>query len=83
MFESNMINYPLMRFSNWHYSKGIFFDEKKKRFVDFDFMDHVTYDRYKIPFSKVINIKLSIAPTIMVKELRHLINIHIKLRTGY
>lgn len=40
-------------FSNWNYNKGIYFDEKKKRFVDFNDMDNVSYKNYADNFTSV------------------------------
>jgi hypothetical protein len=38
---------------NYNYNRGVFFDEKKKRFVDFDDMDQLTYENYNQPFLTV------------------------------
>jgi hypothetical protein len=35
---------------NYNYNSGVFFDEKKKRFVDFHDMDQLTYENYNKPF---------------------------------
>lgn len=42
---------------NYNYNSGIFFDEKKKRFVDFHDMDQLTYENYNKPFVYVKIIK--------------------------
>jgi hypothetical protein len=42
-----------IRFSNYNYDKGIFLDEKKKRFVDFVDMDSDTYKSYSDNFNYV------------------------------
>ncbi len=44
-----------VQFSYHNYDKGIFYDEKKKRFVDFDDMDFVSYKNYNNPFKFVKN----------------------------
>ncbi len=44
-----------MHFSNYNYDKGIFFDEKRRRFVDFDDMDQISYKEYYSPFRFVFN----------------------------
>ncbi len=52
-----MANYHLndtkVKFSYFNYSKGILFDEKKKRFVDFSDMDLDTYLNYRKSFTTV------------------------------
>jgi hypothetical protein len=47
---SNPTTSNKIKFSNYTYDKGIFFDEKRKRFVDFDDMDQVSYQEYNSPF---------------------------------
>ncbi len=47
---SNPYESSKVKFGNYNYNKGIFFDEKKKRIVDFDDMDLVTYQEYNRPF---------------------------------
>ena len=42
-----------VKFVNYNYNRGVFFDEKKKRFVDFDDMDNLTYENYNKPFITV------------------------------
>jgi hypothetical protein len=42
-----------IRLSNYNYNKGLFFDEKKKRFVDFNEMDYMTYNNYNSAFRYV------------------------------
>ena len=42
-----------VKFINYNYNRGVFFDEKKKRFVDFDDMDNLTYENYNKPFITV------------------------------
>lgn len=53
-----MANYQLnqekINFSYYNYNKGILFDEKKKRFVDFSDMDLDTYINYRKTFINVI-----------------------------
>lgn len=39
--------------SNYNYNNGIFFDEKKQRFVDFNEMDYMTYTNYNSAFRYV------------------------------
>jgi hypothetical protein len=39
--------------SNYNYNKGILFDEKKKRFVDFADMNILSYKNYNSPFRYV------------------------------
>jgi hypothetical protein len=39
--------------SNYNYNNGIFFDEKKKRFADFNEMDYMTYINYNSAFRYV------------------------------
>jgi hypothetical protein len=66
-------------FSYYNYNKGIFFDEKKKRFVDFQDMDQVTYKNYNRPFVMVslfhiltystVQIILELAVTFMTRRL--------------
>jgi len=52
-----MANYHLndskVKFTYFNYNKGILFDEKKKRFVDFSDMDLDTYLNYKRSFTTV------------------------------
>lgn len=36
-----------VRFNFFNHSEGIFFDERKKRFVDFTDMDKRTYQNYQ------------------------------------
>lgn len=38
-------------FSYWNYDKGVLLDEKKKRFMDFEDMDPMTYRNYSIAFN--------------------------------
>ena len=42
-----------VKFANHTYNNGVFFDEKKKRFVDFADMDHLSYFNYNKPFLTV------------------------------
>lgn len=50
-----------VKLTNYNYNRGVFFDEKKQRFVDFDDMDHLTYENYNRPFTTVsFNFKISI-----------------------
>jgi len=39
--------------SNYNYNKGLLFDEKKKRFVDFNQMDVMSYINYNSAFRYV------------------------------
>lgn len=45
-----------MKFLFYNYNKGILLDEKKKRFVDFEDMDFVSWKNYTSPFIYVKNI---------------------------
>jgi hypothetical protein len=45
-------------FTYHNYNKGVFFDEKKKRFVDFQDMDQISYMNYNKPFVMVSFIKI-------------------------
>jgi hypothetical protein len=42
-----------IKLTNYNYNRGVFFDEKKQRFVDFDDMDYLTYENYNRPFTTV------------------------------
>lgn len=59
-----MANYHLnddkVRFSYFNYNKGILFDEKKKRFVDFSDMDLDSYLNYRKTFTNVIKLNRKI-----------------------
>jgi hypothetical protein len=57
-----------MRFTFYNYDKGLFLDEKKKRFVDFIDMDVNTYKNYSDGFKYVNFITSSIAQTISETE---------------
>jgi hypothetical protein len=48
-----------VKFSYWNYDKGLFLDEKKKRFVDFGDMDFDTFKNYSDNFRWVINYNLN------------------------
>jgi len=48
------VNDNKVKFSYFNYNKGILFDEKKKRFVDFSDMDLDTYLNYRRSFNNVI-----------------------------
>ena len=52
----NVFTKDKVHFSYHNYSKGIFFDEKKKRFVDFGDMDFVSYRNYNSPFNFVFKL---------------------------
>lgn len=49
------VNDAKVKLSFFNYNKGILFDEKKKRFVDFADMDVDTYLNYRKSFSNVIS----------------------------
>lgn len=53
------LNQDKVNFSYYNYSKGILFDEKKKRFVDFSDMDLDTYLNYRRTFTNVLLINLN------------------------
>ena len=58
-----------IKLTNYNYNRGVFFDEKKQRFVDFDDMDYLTYENYNRPFTTVsLKIKISIDLTCMDSE---------------
>lgn len=42
-----------VNFSYFNHDSGIFFDEKRKRFVDFKDMDQTSYFNYNSPFRTV------------------------------
>lgn len=42
-----------VKFTYFNHDNGIFFDEKRKRFVDFKDMDQTTYFNYNSPFRTV------------------------------
>jgi hypothetical protein len=47
----NALTQNKVKFSFYNYNNGIFFDEKKKRFVDFVDMDFISYKNYNNPFA--------------------------------
>lgn len=42
-----------INFSFYNHNSGLFMDEKKKRYMDFNDMDRFTFKRYKGQFSNV------------------------------
>lgn len=50
-------------FSYFNHDKGLFLDEKKKRFVDFNDMDFDTYRNYSDNFQNVLIYNASIVQT--------------------
>ena len=44
---------PKVSFTYYNYDKGVLFDEKKQRFLEFADMDYITYLRYKNSFKNV------------------------------
>jgi hypothetical protein len=53
-------------FTYFNHDKGLFMDEKKKRFVDFADMDYDTYKNYADTFHNVLLIKSSTDQTFSV-----------------
>lgn len=65
VYTSNKVS-----FSYYNYNKGIFFDEKKKRFVDFADMDQISYMNYKRPFKWVRTYKYTYLHIVQTRLLR-------------